>query len=375
MVISAVALAAFTAAASACASGTVPATRPAGGAVNGQANAAGKAGGTVKAAGVSAMPASTGHSAVTTSVPKGMVKTEAQARKVYDFYVIRTANMLAKHRMNSAIVQTQGVARDELTTAITTAAFDHTKLKPYQYGNPTFYIPTLSVYPDWFVVSVKRTAPADSFLPDLAGMPQAASGQELLFFQKTNKGRNWQLSADVQLLPGQSPQIASTNAYGGAEAEPINDQTAYLARPDVVGPLQAAVADEGPTAPASQAVAAGPLTTGIYQQEADANPGTANTGQWTLQSAHANRVALRTTNGGVLVLYPGYLNTAQSGKALSVPDGFLPLLPTKTAGKPLSHLNTQTMMTFAAIDPPASDPNAKIQVIGIGGAPDQATGS
>jgi hypothetical protein len=194
-----------------------------------------------------------------------------------------------------------------------------------------------------------------------------------MLFQKATPGRNWQLSGDIQLLPGQSPQIAATNAHGGAEAEPINDQTSYLARPDVLGPLQASVVDDGPAAPAATVVDDGPFTTGLYQQEAATSGGLPNTGQWSLQMEHANRVALRTTDGGALVIYPAYLDSTLSGQSLTVPPQFLPLLPAGSTAKPLDKVNLQYMMTFAAIDPPASARNSKIQVIGMGGAPSWAS--
>ncbi|MBO0819594.1 MAG: hypothetical protein J2P26_01950, partial [Nocardiopsaceae bacterium] len=350
--------------ASACASGTVPAARSAGG---GEVNAAGRANDMVKAP---PAPAATSAKSAKPVVPAGMVTTNEQARKVFNFYVIRTAKALASGNMNSALGQTQGVPRHELSTAIATAKYNHTKVAPFQYGDPTFYIPSLRDYPDWFVVSVKRTAPPGA-RPDLAGIPQAATGQTLMLFQKMDSGRRWQLSGDVQLQPGQPvPQLKVTNADGGAEAEPLDDEQSYFASPDVVGPLQAAVVDEGPTAPAMSAVAAGPLTTGLYQEQANANPeNLPNTGQWSLQGMHTDRVALRTADGGVLVLYPTYLDTTATGQALTVPPGFLPLLPGKAAGKSLSKISTQYMLMFAAIDPPASAKNSKVQIIGIGGAP------
>ena len=46
--------------------------------------------------------------------------------------------------------------------------------------------------------------------------------------------------------------------------------TDLLAQPYATGPLQAAVVDDGPASAAAKAVAAGPLTTGLYQARATA---------------------------------------------------------------------------------------------------------
>jgi hypothetical protein len=95
--------------------------------------------------------------------------------------------------------------------------------------------------------------------------------------------------------------------------------------------------------------------------------------------------ALRTADGGALVLYamylnstvavPGYINDAspiQPGTPIKVPQDLLPLLPSGQPS-PRVRLAAQTLFSFAAIDPPAT--SSKITVLAIGGGLNYATAS
>jgi hypothetical protein len=107
--------------------------------------------------------------------------------------------------------------------------------------------------------------------------------------------------------------------------------------------------------------------------------------QWYLEGAPYPTFALRTATGGALVLYAMYLNStvgvpgvinrtspAKPGLAIAVPADFRPLLPTGESA-PRKSLETQQLLSFAAIDPPAGA--AKVTVIAIGGGPNYATAS
>jgi len=166
--------------------------------------------------------------------------------------------------------------------------------------------------------------------------------------------------------------------------------TDLLAQPDATGPLQAAVVDDGPASAAAKAVAAGPLTTGLYLAARDrADIGlevpAGDVYQWSMEGTPYPAFALRTADGGALVLYamylnstvavPGYINDAnpiQPGAAIKVPQDLLPLLPSGQPS-PRVRLAAQTLFSFAAIDPPAT--SSKITVLAIGGGLNYATAS
>lgn len=319
-----------------------------------------------------------------TAANRALAVTAAQARQVYDAYVSQTASALAAGDQKAALAVTQFTQWDALSTAFLTAAAGHTTVRPDRYGTPAFFLPVQNGYPRWFVASVPRTAPAGS-PASVAGVPQAPSGRALMIFEKLNAKQPWKLSSSAQLRPGQQVPKLATNAGGYAETAPLNDATTYLARPDVVGPLQAAVVDDGPAAPAATAVAAGPFTTGIHASEAAIKPPAGDVRQWTLEGSKYHRFALRTADGGVLTFYAMYLNTTtevpaelaesntvRPGPSIAIPSQFAPLLKPGTP-TPRKRLMTQYSLAFVTIDPPASAAGAKIQVIAMGGGPSWAS--
>ncbi len=144
-------------------------------------------------------------------------------------------------------------------------------------------------------------------------------------------------------------------------------------------------------APATQVVASGPLTTGLYKIAAASVPGIAappgDVYQWLLEGSNYARLSLKTADGGSLVLYTMYLNliaTTKSslaqetpvvpGPPITVPASVKPLLPADLR-RPTTRLEAQSILSFAAIDPPAADKSAKIRVIAIGGGLYSAWGS
>lgn len=95
--------------------------------------------------------------------------------------------------------------------------------------------------------------------------------------------------------------------------------------------------------------------------------------------------ALRTADGGALVLYamylnstvavPGYFDNAspiQPGAAIDIPLDLLPFLPSGQPSPRVS-LEAQSLLTFAATDPAAT--SSKIAVLAIGGGLNYATAS
>ena len=310
--------------------------------------------------------------------------TQAQARQIFDRYVTTTTAALAAGDQQAALSVLSGVQWDTVRDQFLQARYDGAKLTTYRYGIPTFYLPDTASYPQWFVASVRRTASTPT---TITNVPLTAQGQVLMVFDRTAATAPWMLVSTAQLAPGQTLPKLATNSDGQVETLPA-DATTTLASPDVTGPLQAAVVDNGPANAASQVVASGPLTTGIYSYLANPAPLYAepqgDVRQWELLGSNYGRFVLRTSDGGALALYAMYLNTvvevpaalAESdpvnpGPPINVPPDFAPLLPT---GKPAPRvsLTTQLALSFVAIDPPATAANPKIDVIGIGGGPNWA---
>jgi hypothetical protein len=325
--------------------------------------------------------------------------TRADARAAYATY-ISTSDRAARIGDESLAlsVLTQAAA-DTLSAAYTIAHASHLRAPytRYEYGTPTYYLaqPSPAGDPEYFVVSVTRslvpsTTPLVLSAQDVAGgIPLPASGTVLMLFEKPTSSGAWQVASISQLTPGESVPELATDGRGDVIVSKMNSASTQLVGPALAPPLQASVVDDGPASPAAQVVASGPLTTGLYETEATSARGIApppgDAYQWLLEGSSYSRLSLGTADGGSLVLYTMYFNlTVQtksslnqdvpvlSGPPITVPAYLKPLLPPDQA-MPTTRLQTQDILTFAAIDPPAADKSAKIQVIAVGGGLHTAT--
>jgi hypothetical protein len=287
--------------------------------------------------------------------------TRAEAARAYARFESAVNASFAANNDTAILPFSADVYRVAISTAHQTQRYYniHVPAGSVRTGPPVFYLPEATGYPRWFIASVDV---------------------HVLLFKQSSATAPWQLASLSELAHGMSLPALAVDSTGHIPTVELSDN-ALLARPDFTGPLQAAVVDDGPASPATAVVATGPLTTGLYDNERAGLLGlTAPRGdvlQWGLEGSIYPAVALRTADGGALVLYSMYLNTivqtqgsfAQArpltpGSPISVPDDLVPLLP---HGQPAPRvkLEAQQTLSFAAIDPPAG--KGKIQVIAIGG--------
>ena len=95
-----------------------------------------------------------------------------------------------------------------------------------------------------------------------------ASGPALMVFEQSAAAGPWQLASVSQFPSGMALPRLATDKNGYIPQVSLTS-TDLLAQPYATGPLQAAVVDDGPASAAAKAVAAGPLTTGMYQEARD----------------------------------------------------------------------------------------------------------
>lgn len=307
--------------------------------------------------------------------------TAAQADQVFTSYVAVADRAASTGDAALALSNVTGVQKLAIATQLKAAKSGAGALARYRYGAPAFDLPRQHGYPRWFVASVTRSLIGQQSSPGgTAGLSLAATGQVLMVFQKGSATAPWLLSSTSQLPAGVSVPPLATDSAGYVATVPLNSG-AQLARPDSTGPLQAAVVDDGPASPAALVVAAGDLTTGIYAAARTAlTPPAGDIYQWELEGTHYSNFALRTADGGALVFYVMYLDSAvevpailnkgvaKKGPPITVP-GYLAFLLTPGQPVPRLRLNAQQLLSFAAVDPPAGTgaAAAKIQVIAIGG--------
>ena len=286
--------------------------------------------------------------------------TFADARAAYQTYLKVSDTAAATEDQASAlavVTSAQWAQTKSQYTALVTAG---TPVARYRYGTPTFYVPALSGFPQWFVVAAARTT--------VTGGKPGVTDSTLMLFARGETTDDWTLSGTA-VLSRPLPAIAR-NADGYAVPVPTKDTTLLL-RPDVAGATQAAVVDDGPSSPAASVVAAGPLTTGLYAAQAAQAAAEQARGldyQWLLQGAPYPQAGLRLAGGGALIMYGMYLNTSNehpnlvAGPPIGVPAGFAPLLaePTEVG---YHEVIANWAYQFAAIDPPATARDAKLDVI------------
>ena len=322
--------------------------------------------------------------------------TAAEASQAWESYRAAVAQAASAGDEASYLASLTGAAYVTHSTALKVAGASRLRLLAggnYRYGTPTFYLPEPAGYPRWFVADVNTTQAGPSQLAltpaEGAPVPWAAPGHGrlLYLFEKASATAPWQLASESALAPGVALPALAADGSGHVPAQ-VPD-TALLAPAGVAGPLQAAVVDDGPASSAAKVVASGPLTTGLYATMRSTLLGLSvpagDVSQWELEGSNYQRFALRTADGGALVLYAMYLNTAvevpavlnkaqpvNPGPPITVPAYVMPLLP-PGEGTPRKTLATQQLLSFAAVDPPAG--NGKIQVIAIGGGLSYASAS
>lgn len=359
-------------------------------------------------------PAPAGPSPGAASARRGVSPaiTAPAARQVFDRYVAAAGKAAAPKPASAVLALVTGVEQAALTAAFARhsvvqagrqapgeagGAYGSTlTVRPgfdaYAYGPPTFYLPEAAGYPRFFVASVTRTlrgtaggASGATVVGD-ARLPQ--DGPVLMLFSQDRKDASWLLASIARLPAGMTVPPLAKDASGYIPTV-TPSAAALLARPAYVGPLQAAVVDEGPASAAAKAVAAGPLTTGMYQGAVSHSGGmTAPRGdvyQWELDGGNYPVFGLRTAAGGALVFYgmtlsttvavPGVINKANPihpGPAIEVPLNLRMLLP-ENQHAPLVQLQSWQTLSFAAVDPARG--TGKIQVIAIGGGLTSASAS
>jgi len=292
--------------------------------------------------------------------------TFAKAESVYSSYLAASDSAAARGNRERALSIVTAAQWSQTKGQYTALASAGTPVPRYRFGQPVFYVPALSGYPQWFVVAVPRRANTGGRL--------GPAVNTLMLFTKVKKTVPWTLSGST-VLDRPLPAIARDG--GGYAIDVTTTDPSLLLRPDVVGATQAAVVDDGPTSPAAAVVGDGPQTTGLYAAQAAQAASQQVQGlqyQWLLQGAAFPQFELRLADGGALVLYGMYLNTSNEhpnlveGAPIPVPAAFTPLLdgPNEVG---YHEVLADWAYQFAAVDPPASARDGKLDIIAWQGWP------
>lgn len=308
--------------------------------------------------------------------------TAAQARQALDAYFATTDKAAMTGDEALALSDVTGVAQAEVSAYFKALRASH-QAPPYQrftYTSPALYRPASAGYPRWFAACVTRL-----LRPPLAGTQPNAPQRMVLVFTQASATATWLLASRYNVA-GSMPKLA-VNSGGQTPVVAMSQTAGLVARPDVVGPLLAAVVDDGPSSPAARVVSNDPYTTGLYQVGRAGNGFTTPRGdvrQWALDGTGYAQFALRTADGGALVFFAMYLDTiiavpaemnqsepVRPGPPITVPGDMSWMLPAGTV--PRVRLERQDLYTFVAVDPPAG--HGKVQLVADNGFLNYASAS
>jgi hypothetical protein len=302
--------------------------------------------------------------AVTSSVHS---LTIGQARSEYSSYVAAAAAAAKQGDQVQGLSIVADAQWSLLHAQYAALSKTGTPVTQYSYGTPTFYVPALANFPQWFVVAVPVTT--------VTGAQRAPAVNTVMVFQRISPAEQWTVDGSAALDQPLPPIALASDGY--ATSVSTHDPSLLLP-PDLVGPTQAAVVDEGPAAPAGAAIASGPQTTGLYATAAALDHSYAAQGltyEWLLEGAALPEFALRTADGGALVLYAMYLNTTIEhpgnvfGALIPIPANFAPIITTPATQQGDHGVNANWTYEFAAVDPPSTAHGAKAQVVAGSGGP------
>jgi hypothetical protein len=228
------------------------------------------------------------------------------------------------------------------------AAFTGDPVPRYGYSGQRIYVPRLSDYPKWFVVTADRTT------EDASGKETDKQTVIMAFVRKSADSR-WRLSLSTLLDPKvKRPQIVV--GQDGYATPLATFDVGLTIQPRVVPGMQATLAEEGPASLAAKVMRTGSHTSGYYLQDQrnEARDKERGLAYDTVYAATAFPIfSLRTADGGGLVMYALSRNTVTFVKDkkhghLSVPRNAAHLLDTIVLKDELDVTET---LQFAAIVP------------------------
>ncbi|GII53352.1 hypothetical protein Pth03_17410 [Planotetraspora thailandica] len=238
--------------------------------------------------------------AATSSAPAASPSPEAQAVTVQE-----ATRALKTFLATDDVLRSAGA--DRWTLALTrdgqrpiTAAQIHSygATPPhYSWTRPRVFVPRQGAKTplQWFAATAER---------------HSSSGEvrtAVLAFTRPNPKSPWQNSFESLIYPGDKPPDVSLDADGYATALDSRDESIAIS-PNLMGPLHATVAEDGPRGFASGLIAPGPQTTGYSADIGAAKEKAQSDDGMQYQSLFAVATtypvfALRTEGGGALMLY------------------------------------------------------------------------
>ncbi|KAA9381481.1 hypothetical protein F5972_01180 [Microbispora cellulosiformans] len=247
----------------------------------------------------------------------------------------------------------------------------------YRWDHRTVLVPRQSGAAQWFAATAERHGGQDG----KQGGPRIG----VFVFVRQGQDGPWRNSFASLLNSGEKPPAVELDAEGYATSLGSRDSSVAIS-PNLMGPLHATVAEEGPKGYASGLIAPGPQTTGFYDQISRTKAQLKNDDCMAYESIFASTpnypiFALRARDGGALTMYTlirtsSWITSAQpgqgqgikcgEGRPLAVPAAARWLLsPTKDLFIHQKRQIVETQQYVSAVPPKAS--TAPVHVVGYQG--------
>jgi hypothetical protein len=264
--------------------------------------------------------------------------TRDQAQAVLTAY--EAANARANAVLDPALLATveTGPQLQMDTAAYKLHVASKTKLAPFSFTDPKFYIPRASGHPRWFAVDTESAAHGSRI-------------QHALLFRQDAAGAAWKLTADPQRRDGGPINGLALDSEGYAQTA---DDASPALPPGRLAEAHAALLGGGPTAPTAAGLAAGPQTTGTYTllQQIKRELAQHKLAFSTAFTAVPEQTyALRTADGGAVVWYVLQQEESYKGAQVPVTGDLVGLVPQGKA----KTLDSTTLIQYLAAIPAKGD--------------------
>lgn len=277
--------------------------------------------------------------------------TVSEARSAFDAFTNNTDVARASGDERLALQYVTDGQAQLTAAAFRRAAYVGEPLPRYRYTAPRLYVPRTDTYPRWFVASAKRTGD---------GQNRAA----LLVFTRMEPGERWKVSLTTVLDKGEDLPVPVIDRQGFATALRTDEQGLVL-EPKMVGAMHATLAEDGPESQATRVMKPGKHTSdnAAKIEKSKERADDAGLAYDAIFSAPKQpSFALRTRDGGALVIYPLAFDTVTVAKSDDVDRVPIPQEVQHLLEKLIlkDELDVIELYQYAAYDPPKGKGRARV---------------
>ncbi|MQA95133.1 MAG: hypothetical protein GEV11_10990 [Streptosporangiales bacterium] len=277
--------------------------------------------------------------------------TVQEARRAFDAFSDNTDVARASGDERLALQYVTDGQAQLTAAAFRRAAYVGEPLPRYRYTSPRLFVPRTGTYPRWFVAAAKRTGD---------GQTRTA----VLVFTRMEPGERWKVSLITLLDKGEKLPVPVIDRSGFASALRTDEQGLVL-EPKMVGAMHATLAEDGPESQATRVMEPGKHTSDNAAKIEKSKERADDAGlayDAIFSAPRQPSFALRTRDGGALVLYPLAFDTVVVAKSEDVDRVPVPQEVQHLLEKLIlkEELDVIELYQYAAYNPPKGKGRARV---------------